>query len=267
MTRRRAAGFTIIELLVVILIITTLTAILLPALSGAREQARLVQELAAVRTVMKAYTMYADDNDAVVAPGYLPTDVRDQQGNDAINTRPINLRYPWKLAPYLSFQFAGSLLVAEQRERYEQGSLDAYDISNAPSFGLNSYYLGGHEGGEGRPFVATLEGANKPSTLLTFAASRFRVGFYPGSEVSDGYHEVKPPKESALDPTATRFDPEALAPDHFGHLNPRTLDLVVAVMFDGHAEALAQSDMLDMRRWSNAAAIADDPDWTFIPPS
>ncbi|MBI1375378.1 MAG: prepilin-type N-terminal cleavage/methylation domain-containing protein [Phycisphaera sp.] len=61
---RRGAGrgFTIIELLVVVAIITILIAILLPALCPAKERARITACGANLRTIGQAQTMYATSN-------------------------------------------------------------------------------------------------------------------------------------------------------------------------------------------------------------
>ncbi len=58
--RQRSIGFTLIELLVVVAIIAVLVAILLPALSRVREDARRVQCLSQLRQLGMAHFLYRD---------------------------------------------------------------------------------------------------------------------------------------------------------------------------------------------------------------
>ncbi len=70
MSLRRA--FTLIELLVVVSIIALLIALLLPALSQAREAASVAYCLGNQRQMTLAMIAYAEDNDGVVMPGHWP---------------------------------------------------------------------------------------------------------------------------------------------------------------------------------------------------
>jgi prepilin-type N-terminal cleavage/methylation domain-containing protein len=69
-------GFTLIELLVVIAIIAVLAALLLPALSRAKQQGQKIECMNNLRQLQLAWQLYADDHD-----GWLPRN--DGGGQDA----------------------------------------------------------------------------------------------------------------------------------------------------------------------------------------
>jgi prepilin-type N-terminal cleavage/methylation domain-containing protein len=58
----KGAGFTLIELLVVLAVIGILTALLLPALAGAKQRARAVQCVNNLRQIGVLVRLYADDH-------------------------------------------------------------------------------------------------------------------------------------------------------------------------------------------------------------
>ena len=144
---RTKLGFTLVELLVVIGIISILASLLLPVLSESKMVARKTNELSSSKQLILGWHLYAEDHNGGVLPGYRNGyNAYDLQGNLLRN--PINVRYPWRLIPWLGDSFEliyankNRQLLEEFRSDYEDYS---YAVSLFPSLGVNSRFIGGDD--------------------------------------------------------------------------------------------------------------------------
>jgi general secretion pathway protein G len=91
---RRHAGFTLIEIMVVVVIMGVLAAMLVPRLMGRTDDARILAAKQDIATLMQALKLYRLDNQRY------PT---TEQGLQALITRPTNGPQPanWKSGGYV----------------------------------------------------------------------------------------------------------------------------------------------------------------------
>jgi prepilin-type N-terminal cleavage/methylation domain-containing protein/prepilin-type processing-associated H-X9-DG protein len=277
--RRHTPAFTLVELLVVIAIIGLLISIMLPALAGARAIGRQCVEMSSAKQLMAAFTLYADDNAGKVLTGY-PTNAMirgdgaplDRDGDPiggGAAAEEIAKRYPWRIAPYLEYNFGG---LYEYDIDYSLPDIN-YRISLYPSLGINASFVGGNSRDlafDGRMrdlygpwFVQRLDEPRRASELIAFASAR---GLNEGEDAIDGldprqqgYFLVRSPNLFETTGRQWQAGYEPFATDvgaNSGFVSLRHRGRAVTAMVDGHAETMGWEGLNDMRHWADGADAA-----------
>jgi prepilin-type N-terminal cleavage/methylation domain-containing protein/prepilin-type processing-associated H-X9-DG protein len=123
--RREAGAFTLIELLVVIAIIAILAAMLLPALSKAKQKAQAVQCLSNMRQWGLALQIYAGD-----AGDYIPRDGTDQSGTYASYGVPSDAPAGTPTDPYAWFNVLPPVVADQSLSSYYANATAARGASS-----------------------------------------------------------------------------------------------------------------------------------------
>lgn len=249
MRRRGFSGFTLIELLVVIAIIAVLIGILLPALSGGRESARMVQCMSNLRQIGMAANYYADEFQE-----YL---IREAGGHVCNTDNRFSV--PWALAyrPYLDDNhnwdrirndwFEDAVYFKDPARHDEDGHQIHYVI-NGIGFREPERYQGF------KPMVRR--------SRLHFPAETFYLTSYTEDENGTNYRTTYTPNATNWD-VGIFYDVRQIA-----HVNVQSPSIRIEprrhgpgsnmLFLDGHAEFLRAEEFTDWTRW-------DDMDYTYPP--
>jgi len=278
---RVQSAFTLIELLVVISIIALLVSIVLPGLSRCRILAKRSREFAAAQQLVAAFTVYSNDNKSGILPGYAtaastsatpppgvrPLVVVDNKG-DRVYGQTAR-RYPWRIAPYIDYNFRGLYDDDKILERYQERADVQYAVSISPALGINAEFVGGKSQpglgfndnsirAYGQFYVTRLDQVRSANKLMAFVSARgvdVESG-QGGSGVIAGFHTVDAPSVTAPVWSTAAYADDA-PPDQFGQVHPRFFSKATAAHLDGHVEGFSIDELRDMRRWSNNATRAD----------
>lgn len=271
------SGFSLVELLVAIAIIALLGVLTSAAVSGVRENARTATELSSARQVMMAYLLYPQENGGKLLPAvpdpytFDYASVTDSGGN-SVGGLAVVKRYPFRLRPYLGDLAA--LFPGEARTLYSEltaGNRDSYQISLFPSFGLNADYVGGNyqssyehpeRGIYGSDLSVTrLDQAVNPAELIVFVSTFYGEGdnlVTPTASSYLGFHRAQAPKGIRTQ-WAGSYSTDY--PSNKGYVHFRHDGRALAAHLDGSVGLYSPDELEDMRKWSNQAAKANDPDF------
>lgn len=258
------SGFTLVELTVAVVITTALASLGLAGYGIAREKARMLTEVSAARNLMTAYLDYAASNSGVLLPGY-KTDESATNLDGRNLHHPVNARYPWRLIPSMP-KVEGTLLFNGNESFLDEENRD-YLVSVRPNLGINAVCVGGHYGSGsplrpserlvdaiGKYYISRINESADPDKLIVFTSARHGKG-----RDGIGNFEVRPPKLLGPEWSSTEFSENA-NPSQHGFVDFRWSGKAVTAMLAGNVEILDEPQLRDMRRWSNLAAKAKDPD-------
>lgn len=244
-----ASGFTLIELLVTIAIIAILAAITFTGYSKYVESAQKGKEIHAGRVLMAGFHAYTADNGGKIikAMDPKPGKVVDNKGKPVMSHAAK--RWPWRLAPYIDYN-VDMLMVNNQKAAPAEDPMYSYLVTVFPTFGMNGTFVGGKFGTGMAPdhprnkrgafCVTTIAGPQEPSKLIVFASAKMDGAPHPGC-----------------------FDVSAPGFGAVGEVDYKYSNKAVVAYFDGHVEMNTPDQLKDMRRWSNLAAINNDPNWNW----
>lgn len=240
MTCNKRAGFTMIELPVVISIIALLIALLLPALQQARELARSIQCQANQRQLGILFHVYAHDYDDYLIPYWMPPTTggsrywKDFMVNGSDNTLG---------GPFSSFDSRdlGGRLVPASAQKYE---LEGDTILRCPARDSNRTFS-----------------IDTNSWSYDYAVNYFMSSESTGPEVQARLSKVDDPVERFYTVDVRENPTVAAAPISFlGFPSFRHLDATNFMFVDGHVETWGVNDVPQLpHNWTGVNVMPWNP--------
>ena len=274
-------GFTLVELLVVIALISILLGIVVTATSNVMQSAKSSAESSSLRQLLRAYTLAATDHHGKLITGYSNGEDENIVGPDGEQIHwPASGRYVWRILPYLD-NAMGTLYVNREQDvltQVEGSDCYSYIMSLYPSFGLNSEWLGGDYRTTASPaleshrlYAAHLSDVKQPAKQLVFASAAAPIGSEDDSDSSgcigsnpstlgQGYFEIRSPYDfdwrwNTIDGEHSFVQTEDSA--DFGNVDPRHAGEVLTGQLDGSTTFISLKDLSDMRRWTPKATHSE----------
>ncbi len=273
-TRRRA--FSLIELLVVISIIALVLAILLPSLSGARQQSQATLCMSRLRSLGQGWHMYADDNNDYAVPSRM----YNQPGgvSNPANWYDVGngLRYRPRWIATMG-KYVGIVAFHDPSRDVDRTDYDskAYQCPVVPdwtdernhAFGYNHQFLGNSRQTAGRfynfpvnrssiaSFGSTVLAADSIGTAAAFAANdrlSYRKRGTDFAELGNHAYTLDPPRLTSRSDRGTgdAGSPQtAVADRHLGKAN--------VVFCDGHCESVLPT-AIGYRRKADGAYVESE---------
>ena len=178
----KVRNFTLIELLVVIAIIAILAAMLLPALSAARERARAISCVSNFNTAGKSLMFYIDSNN-----DYMPVNVTADKNNyifTTFNTHPLNPAIKLSsriMAGYWPEDRKSTDFAAFKPDNVVSDYVcpSASSPESSPEWSKGGYWTMAYNGAFSDPVNCKIAAFTNPSSLATFTEGCFySVGYY-----------------------------------------------------------------------------------------
>lgn len=236
---RRRRGFTLVELLVVISIIAILMSILLPALSGARGQAKAIVCLSNLKQLGFAFLCYANDYDDYAMPSYESSTDTYWWGQKLPDGIDHKKGFIW---PYLQSELKKKSVYECPAQRYGSYRLQAKPPTEpddpkwiTSTYGYNGYYLCSPKSAwpniKHRPWQKTTK-VIKPNKVIAFADAMLDLDYTGKNPILKNAALLDPPYlyksngwvKNDFPTTCFRHNDRANVVFVGGHYGPMTLE-------------------------------------------